>query len=375
MSNERNDFDGQEESEYHFSDDEVSYEVENEAPKAAPAAEAEGHKESLIARLSQSKRMIISLGVFLVLVFVAYKMVGQSSSVPATDITAAAPGTVAQPNAVPNQVAANPAQAPQAAAVPVTQPAQAAAATPVAPAVTTTTTTTTTPVTTIATQPVAPTAPEQAIQPPVVQQQAVALPVPGQQNAPVVATLPTVIPVQSSVSNAASPTTQAPSVLSTMGDYIDAKTAALNANSQQAMDQLQGQYTQQMNNFNAQNKALQEQVQTLNSRVAVMESQLNQLVNVLTRHNQAASSGGSSMATPPPMPPQIAQSDVKIAYNVQAIIPGRAWLKSDNGETLTVAEGDMVKDVGRVSKIDPYDGVVEINTGNKVVALSYGNGG
>jgi hypothetical protein len=34
----------------------------------------------------------------------------------------------------------------------------------------------------------------------------------------------------------------------------------------------------------------------------------------------------------------------------------------------------MVRGLGRVTKIDPYDGVVEINTGNKIISLSYGNG-
>jgi intracellular multiplication protein IcmG len=65
----------------------------------------------------------------------------------------------------------------------------------------------------------------------------------------------------------------------------------------------------------------------------------------------------------------------KIAFSVQAIIPGRAWLKSDSGDTVTVAEGDMLKSYGRVTKIDPYDGIVDIDTGTKIVSLSYGLNG
>ncbi len=60
---------------------------------------------------------------------------------------------------------------------------------------------------------------------------------------------------------------------------------------------------------------------------------------------------------------------------MQAIIPGRAWLKSDSGDTVTVAEGDLLKGYGRVTKIDPYDGVVTIDNGNRIVTLSYGSGG
>src|SRR3990167_1827300 len=104
-----------------------------------------------------------------------------------------------------------------------------------------------------------------------------------------------------------------------------------------------------------------------------MESQMNQLVQVLTRGGSQASA--NSAATTPAaaqqaMPAQPQVSEIKVTYSVQAIIPGRAWLRSENGETVTVAEGDTIKDLGRVTKIDPYDGVVEVNMGNRVVSLS-----
>ena len=78
------------------------------------------------------------------------------------------------------------------------------------------------------------------------------------------------------------------------------------------------------------------------------------------------------------MPPPLTKREVivpRIIYSVQAIIPGRAWLKSEAGDTVTVAEGDMLKGLGRITKIDPYDGVVEIDTGNKIISLSYGTNG
>jgi hypothetical protein len=140
------------------------------------------------------------------------------------------------------------------------------------------------------------------------------------------------------------------------------------------MSQMQADYTQKLNDFSVQNKAMQEQLQTLNSRVAGMESQLNQLVQAVTRGGQgqptsSLENGRENNRQLPSIGPEI-----KVAFSVQAIIPGRAWLRSDNGETVTVAEGDTIKGLGRVTKIDPYDGVVEVNTGNKVVSLSYGNG-
>jgi intracellular multiplication protein IcmG len=151
---------------------------------------------------------------------------------------------------------------------------------------------------------------------------------------------------------------------------LEANVSAISNQSQQLMGQLQAQYTQQVTAFENQSKETRDQVRALNARVSNMETQLSQLVQMLTRHAQQSSMGAPpSEAAPSPGPV------VRIAYNVQAIIPGRAWLKSDSGETLTVAEGDVIKGIGRVTKIDPYDGIVEINTGTRSVSLSYGNGG
>src|SRR3990167_11241944 len=94
MLNDRDDkYEGSEESEYHFTDEEVSYEVETESPKPITSES----KESLLNRLTRSKRMIISLVVFLVLVFAVYKMVTPTSTTPPTDITPPAASPAQQP--------------------------------------------------------------------------------------------------------------------------------------------------------------------------------------------------------------------------------------------------------------------------------------
>lgn len=356
-----------EESEYHFSDEDVSYEVENETSKQTAASEGEP-KQSLVSRLSQSKRMLISLGVFLVLVFVVYKMVTPTTSVPTTNIaTAPTPApNVAMPPA-PGQTQASATSAPMTAAAPSVQPAlpaqpvqQTAAAAPAmsnampaAPAAPTT---------------VAQSAPLPSTTAQAATQATIAQPPAAEQKPPVAVTLPAVIPVQTTVP--AYPNQPVVATTAVPVETTQSSLATLTAESEKLMGQLQAQYNQQVNEFTNQNKALQDQVQALTARVSVMESQLNQLVQALTRQHQ-----NSSMVAPAATPMQPQAVEAKIAYNVQAIIPGRAWLKSDNGETLTVAEGDIIKGVGRVTKIDPYDGLVEINTGNKAVSLSYGNGG
>lgn len=50
-------------------------------------------------------------------------------------------------------------------------------------------------------------------------------------------------------------------------------------------------------------------------------------------------------------------------YNVHAIIPGRAWLKSANGQIITVTEGDKIGDYGSVAVIDAANGLVRTSSG------------
>ena len=52
------------------------------------------------------------------------------------------------------------------------------------------------------------------------------------------------------------------------------------------------------------------------------------------------------------------------AFVVHAIIPGRAWLKSNNGQIMTVTEGDTLGDYGKVLVIDAASGMVLTSSGN-----------
>lgn len=456
MLNDRDEKDeGSDEPEYHFSEEEGEY-LDTEIPKEEPAPAPIPPKTGGMGNLTPSKRMVISLVVFLVLVYIVYKMVAPTSQVPSTDITA--PVTTAQTQAPKNPVP-NPAEQssklplPQAAPAP-TSPAPSSNVIPVA---------TTAPVQTapgpspsaevpaasliqqpmpnqppagtvspagtpeqlasgqqavsppssssLAQPPLTPQAPQpsvaqqQPLQQPLSQQQPLQQPLSQQQPLPQ-APLAQPIPAPSAAASGAAQPTSTPPPPSTFqpvaggavqqqsflppvipvqapsstynvnaangGAFAqnpsnETKITALEADSARLMNQLQSDYMQKLNDFSTQNRTLQEQVQTLNSRMATMEAQMNQLVQALTHQTQ-------SMEAPAPLPPEQPSFEQRVSYNVQAIIPGRAWLRSDNGDTLTVAEGDMIKSLGRVTRIDPYDGVVEINTGKKVVSLSYGTG-
>ena len=445
LNNRGDNFDGQEESEYHFSDEDLNYEVETETP----SVEANNNAQpNFISRLSRSKRMLIGLGVFIVLMFVVYKIVSPSSvsTVPSEVIT---PVTNQAKNilqgASPTQANAAQQQANQGIAPPPVPGSaqqiaeqQQLAAMPNQPAQTTVQQTTTTAeqsaVTTQLTQAGQPQAPMQQQMPqtspqetmpqqqlpqqqlapevmPQQQLQAQQMPMaqmpqqqmpqqqlPQQQLAPEVMPqqqmpqqqmlqsmapsqtnqlgvqqvaaqqAPMRPPGQTTVMSIPAPSSAYQTVNGQAPPTFDPGTGNMPMNAQQQMSQLQADYVQRLNEFYSQNKLLQEQMQGLASRVVNIETQLNQLVQTLNRQN-APPTNDLNMSQPQ------SQAMPKLPYNVQAIIPGRAWLRSDSGETITVAEGDAIKDIGRVSKIDPYDGVVEINTGSKVVSLSYGNTG
>jgi hypothetical protein len=141
---------------------------------------------------------------------------------------------------------------------------------------------------------------------------------------------------------------------------------------------LQAQATQKLADATAQNDEMRNRIQELNTRLSNLEVSLRE-VTVLLQNSQKAAQRSANLQqntnnntdVMPPAPTPMAAAPKSI-YTVQAIIPGRAWLKADSGDTVTVAEGDVLKDFVRITKIDPYDGVVEIDTGSKVITLSYG---
>lgn len=54
---------------------------------------------------------------------------------------------------------------------------------------------------------------------------------------------------------------------------------------------------------------------------------------------------------------------VSQSMTIHAIIPGRAWLRTQEGKTLSVAEGDMLGEYGKILKIDAPTGTVITSSG------------
>ena len=344
------------EPEYHFSDDEEQESHESLEgdlhAEAAPAATMQGPKKVIPTR-----RIALSIVVFLVLFFAVYKMVAPTmQATPATEIvnTSQQPMTNNNPplrsleKASSASVVQTVAQITPPVVAPPQQPVQTVAPAPVA--------TSTPAVQAIGQLPVQSVQSMQALPP--TQSQIVTVQQPN-------------MPAQNERMQTTSPTP----VTAT-----EANRMSMQAESLRLQNQINAEYTQKLNDYAEQNKMLQEQIETLNARMATMETEFNRLTDTAIKQHERET--GQPTSIPPPLVDQqslnqqtssaISVVAPKAFYSVQAIIPGRAWLKSDNGDILTVAEGDSIKDFGRVTKIDPYDGIVEVNTGDKVISLSYG---
>lgn len=110
----------------------------------------------------------------------------------------------------------------------------------------------------------------------------------------------------------------------------------------------------QMNNKNM--IEIQHDFNTLNAGLNAFNEQLQSLRETQRKKQKAIqkSSTPHTAVMPKPTNPQ---------YTVYAIIPGRAWLRSHDGKTITVSEGDTIKEYGKVLKIDAGEGIVVTSSG------------
>jgi intracellular multiplication protein IcmG len=97
---------------------------------------------------------------------------------------------------------------------------------------------------------------------------------------------------------------------------------------------------------------LNKNIQSLTEEVQMQQTQLNKMKQVKRQPKRVV----RRRATLKP----------KIVYYIQALIPGRAWLKASNGSTITVIEGSMIGGYGKVQVIDPHQGEVILSNGTKI---------
>jgi intracellular multiplication protein IcmG len=119
--------------------------------------------------------------------------------------------------------------------------------------------------------------------------------------------------------------------------------------------------------------SVSEQVGTVNTNVTNLGEQmakLNQVIAELT--NQVAKQSLEINMLMAKSRPKITRRTVghlrreAISYNLQAVIPGRAWIIGSNGSTLTVRVGTKVQGYGVVKLIDSIQGRVLTSSGRTI---------
>ncbi|MCE3237705.1 MAG: hypothetical protein K0R24_686 [Gammaproteobacteria bacterium] len=325
-----------EEGEYHFSDDQMNDEAAPETLKATSTSAFT--KEAMVAKLSQYRKGIVGGVSVITLITVIYKILTPSSAPPPTDFSKAAIVKAAKP---------------------VTTKTVKPLSPPVARPVATATQQPSTITTTTATPPVTPYYTQSNVQQNQVATTSAAV-APANQASTVAATT---LPVSSGAS-ANEMNVQTKNVLDRL-TLLEQQNAAM-------MNLLQTEYAQKISDTETLENTTRGKIEEVTKRVNRMEANLNQITDLLKGMSKSQSSNG--MENVSTYPSEARSTEPTTIYAVQAIIPGRAWLKSESGDTVTVAEGDYLKNYGRVSKIDPYDGIVAIDTGKKVITLSYGMG-
>lgn len=202
----------------------------------------------------------------------------------------------------------------------------------------------------------------------------------------------------SSSSTTASPdnTTTPPNSTAPSSNNVSAATTAPAASESTSSDVPNDNSLQmQLQTLNTQNQTLTLKLQQVTAqseaaaaRAANLEKTVAQLQIQMNKMNQMLQGGTSTPNSPPPLtrtpvsarPVQAAapasnkavastsnQSQSAVAYYVQAIIPGRAWIGDSNGRIVTVTQGDRLEALNSTVKdIDPINGVVTLSNGRQI---------
>lgn len=149
---------------------------------------------------------------------------------------------------------------------------------------------------------------------------------------------------------------------------MPASTSAMTGQTTMPSGQLQAQLTQaqatltqlnqQQQKSDAKLKQLQQQVDSINKQFTQLNNALKKtlvdLQKQITALNHARVTERKVAAL---------NKKAQVQYTIQAIIPGRAWLKTQQGKIITVTRGNTVPGYGTVTDIDVENGLVRTRSG------------
>ena len=139
----------------------------------------------------------------------------------------------------------------------------------------------------------------------------------------------------------------------------------------QITDQLTELKQESINNSVATRQLQSQVLQLTNSlnQTRTNQQQLNQSLMVLVGQVQQLTSELKTLSHPKPVKveaPAPKPVEKVITYQIRAVVPGRAWIVNSDGESQSVAIGDVVPQYGNVQSIDADTGVV-ITTSGKTI--------
>lgn len=125
----------------------------------------------------------------------------------------------------------------------------------------------------------------------------------------------------------------------------------------------------QISTLSAQMLTLNSNINTTATNLKQISDQLSQLTTVVQNEAKAQAELVDKMEKQAKMgfgPGRMGLPGQQVQYFLQAIIPGRAWLVSSEGETLTVSRGSPLGNYGKVSFIDAASGRVLTSSGQTI---------
>lgn len=148
-----------------------------------------------------------------------------------------------------------------------------------------------------------------------------------------------------------------------------------NAGLKQQLEALTSSSKQQIDDLKAAQDASQGQVSNLKNQVSDLNTQLDTVSQNLQSVSGKLSAMQARAAKERAWRAQAkARHDAALRhdkrYFVEAVIPGRAWLKAKDGSTVTVAVGDKLPGYGKILSINPYSGVVMTSQGRLPYGIS-----
>lgn len=136
--------------------------------------------------------------------------------------------------------------------------------------------------------------------------------------------------------------------------------------SPEVMSSLKDLQSANQNTLNSFNR-LSNEIQTVSQNLSQMSGQmgqLNQNIHLLARQIYEQQMAIKALKAKPKNKHVSMHKMAREKFYIQAVIPGRAWLVSEHGKTMTVAVGDTVPGYGMVKDIKAQDGAIVMSGGH-----------